>query len=89
MSTCFDEYLPFLLSALIDHSINAAEGDFNGEIFKLRWCRAWWIKPARLARTPIEISFVVGIYGCCVNVFSQICQSIGFDYIITWWGVLF
>ena len=34
---------------------------------------AWWIKPARLARTPIEISFVVGI---TVAVFSQICQSI-------------
>ena len=46
---------------LINHIINAAEGDFHGGIFKLRWCRAWWIKPARLARTPIEISFVVGI----------------------------
>ena len=61
MSTCFDKDLPFSLSTLINHIINAAEGDFDGGIFKLRWCRVWWIKPARLARTPIEISFVVGI----------------------------
>ena len=36
---------------------------------------------ARLARTPIEISFVVGIT-VAVFVSSQICQSVGFDYII-------
>ena len=30
MSTCFDEDLPFSLSALINHIINAAEGDFHG-----------------------------------------------------------
>ena len=36
-------------------TINAAEGDFHGGIFKLCLCRAWWIKPARLARTPIEL----------------------------------
>ena len=36
---------------------------------------------ARLARTPIEISIVVGIT-VAVFVSSQICQSVGFDYII-------
>ena len=36
---------------------------------------------ARLARTPIEISFVVGIT-VAVFVSSQICQSVGFNYII-------
>ena len=35
MSTCFDKDLPFSLSALINHIINAAEGDFHGGIFKL------------------------------------------------------
>ena len=33
MSACFDEYLPFSLSALINHIINAAEGVFHGGIF--------------------------------------------------------
>ena len=36
---------------------------------------------ARLVRTPIEISFVVGIT-VAVFVSSQIFQSVGFDYII-------
>ena len=36
---------------------------------------------ARLARTPIEISFVVEIT-VAVFVSSQICQSIGFNYMI-------
>ena len=36
---------------------------------------------ARLARTPIEIFFVVGIT-VAVFVSSQICQSVGFNYII-------
>ena len=42
---------------------------------------------ARLARTPIEIFFVVGIT-VVVFVSSQICQSIGFNYIIILRGVL-
>ena len=29
------------LSALQNHIINAAEGDFHGGIFKPLWCRAW------------------------------------------------
>ena len=85
MSTYFDDYLPFSLSPLQNHIINAAEEDFHGGIFKLRWFRAWWIKPARLARTPFEISFVVGI---TVAVLES-SESIGYNYIITWWGVLF
>ena len=61
MSTCVDEYLPFLLSALINHIVNVAEGDFHGGISNFADVGHDGLKPARLARTPIELSFVVGI----------------------------